>query len=257
MRQVQDHPRWGSAELSHVSVGRILKRLLETKFPGVVERVEGVLRFVGKHGAATWMEAAFVEFTATLHHRLAGLGPVFVRDIGEIAELARRCRDFAGRFDEEQRQGPVADVVARHVHNSEVWASGQIILQRGGCFYSRLWAGTGVTVESGVFRGEAATVSRGHVTMDEAGSPWGTEVRITILEDGVFKARRVHPGVHVVIGGAGCVFRMGARGVVVRPAGRELEVTAASWAEAGPGAGKRPGEGRRGAAAGTTAADPA
>lgn len=105
-----------------------MKRLLETKFPGVVERVEGVLRFVGQHGAATWMEAAFVEFTATLHHRLAGLGPVFVRDIGEIAELARRCRDFAGRFDEEQRQGPVADVVARHVHNSEVWASGQIIL---------------------------------------------------------------------------------------------------------------------------------
>lgn len=196
-----------------------MKRLLETKFPGVVERVEGVLRFVEQHGAATWMEAAFVEFTATLHHRLAGLGPVFVRDIGEIAELARRCRDFAGRFDEEQRQGPVADVVARHVHNSEVWASGQIILQRGGCFYSRLWAGTGVTVESGVFRGEAATVSRGHVTMDEAGSPWGTEVRITILEDGVFKARRVHPGVHVVIGGAGCVFRTGARGVVVRPAG--------------------------------------
>ena len=95
-----------------------MKRLLETKFPGVVERVEGVLRFVGKHGAAPWMEAAFVEFTATLHHRLAGLGPVFVRDIGEIAELARRCRDFAGRFDEEQRQGPVADVVARHVHNS-------------------------------------------------------------------------------------------------------------------------------------------
>src|SRR5690606_20491384 len=115
----------------------------------------------------------------------------------------------------------------------------------GGCFYSRLWAGTGVTVESGVFRGEAATVSRGHVTMDEAGSPWGTEVRITILEDGVFKARRVHPGVHVVIGGAGCVFRTGARGVVVRPAGRELEVTAASWGGAGPAGGARPPAPRR------------
>ena len=140
-------------------------------------------------------------------------------------------------------------MVAR-AHNPR-WASGQII-SAGGCFYS-LWAGTGVTVESGAQ--EAATVSRGHVH-GRSGQPVGTEVRITILEDGVFKARGCIPA-HVVISGAGCVFRTGARGVVVRPAGRELEVTAASWAEAGPGAGKRPGEGRRGAAAGTTAADPA
>lgn len=224
VRQVQSHPRWGTAEVRHVTIGRVVKLVMEKKLPHVVERVEDVLRFVSG-GGADWVDREFLEFSSTLHRRLAGLGPLFVRDMAEIVELHERCRQYARKAEEEQLLGPVVDVVARHVHNSELWASGQIILHRGGCFYSRLWAGTGVTVESGVFRGESVTVNRGTVTMDEAGSPLGTEVRISILEDGVFKARIVHPGVCVTIGGQSYTFRSGARGVRVRLVDGELHVS--------------------------------
>lgn len=134
-------------------------------------------------------------------------------------------------FEEEYAQGDACDVITRHVHNSEVRASGNIVVQGGGCFYSRLWAGRGVAMQTGAFRGELATVHEGEVALSEVGSRLGAEVHIYITTDGVFRAQKVHPGVKVTIDNRTFAFQTEAQDVQVRLVDGELRVDRGRVAE--------------------------
>ncbi len=106
-----------------------------------------------------------------LHGLLAGLSPLSIKSLDQITELQRQLANVIREFDDQPKE--LFDVSAGFVHNSDVLAAGRIIVHSGGCAYSRLWSGTGVKIESGVFRGSTLTVHAGNVVIKEVGSRAG------------------------------------------------------------------------------------
>lgn len=225
VRAVKSHRQFLTADLQQRGDGPLVKLLIERKFPGLPERIGTLLRLTRtlQRAPASDLE----EFARTCHRFLVGLGPLELRSTDQLTPLAEQARRLVHRLQEEQARP--ADVVARYIQNSQVEASGQIRMPGGTCFYARLFAGKGVIVRPGVFRGDQITVQEGDVLLDEVGSPSGARTQIEILTSGRFSARLVHPNVRVTIGGQSHLFDRAARAVEVRPGSRgELEILQAT-----------------------------
>lgn len=227
VQQVKTHPRLRAPAARQLTDGRLIKLLLEKKFTDVEGRVRELVHLTHSR-RADWLDNEFVEFATTLHRRMVGFGPISMNDLTELVELQAKCQAYTEAFSETQEHGLTFDVATRHIHNADVWASGQIIFHHGGCYYSRLYAGHGVTMDSGVFRGDSITVNSGNVTLDEVGSPLGAEVRIDILADGQFRARKIYPGVVVTIDNQTHKFDTQAQNVRIQLAKGKLQVSGVS-----------------------------
>lgn len=221
VEQLKSDPRSGTIGFQHVTDGSLVKRLLDDKFSGVVQRIRELQELILGSDAER-MDKELVQFASTLHSRLVGLGPLSLSDLSELGELQQQTEVYVADFKEQQTAA--FDVVTDFVDNSEVVAGGRIIFQGGGCSYSRLWAGTGVVMDSGIFRGTTITVNSGDVTVKEAGSRAAAPARIEIVTEGLFRAGIVHPGVVVTIGNRRHAFRNEERDVRVRLVDGELQV---------------------------------
>lgn len=215
-RQAEPAPEGGDGP---VTTGSIVKQLLDERFARTTKRVADLHRLVADSRAPAHGEVA--ECVNALHRVLIGLGPLSLTDTTEIEMLHGRMRAYVQDFEEQEKSA--FDVVARFVDNSEVLAAGQIVLHRGGS-YSRLWAGTGISVPSGVFRGQSATVHRGNIHFKEIGGRTSAPVEVAIVTDGTFRAGLVHPGVSVTIGNRRHTFRQPTRNVKLRLSDGELQI---------------------------------
>lgn len=201
-------------------IGTLVKRLLDERFVRVARRVERLQELV-ERGLGRGPHGDVSPCVQDLHKFLVGLGPLSLNDLQPLVRLHREVVGYVELFEEQQTSA--VDVVAAFVDNSEVLAAGRIVLRRGGS-YSRLWAGTGIDMEAGVFRGTSLTVHRGDVRVKEIGSRSGAPVEVEIVTEGTFRAGAVHQGVAVAVGNRRRVFRRPARDVRVRLVDGELEV---------------------------------
>lgn len=209
-----------STTARQLSDGNLVKRLLDDRFAGTVRRVRELNELIQQRDELPDPEIA--QFAFDLQGKLIGLGPLSLRDLAEVVQLQRQAAEYADLAGTQQTAA--FDIVTGFVDNSELLAAGQIELRSGGCSYSRLWAGTGVTMQSGVFRGTSMTVHQGDVDVKEAGSRASAPVQIEIVTKGQFRARLVHPGVVVAIGNQRYAFRNEERNVRVRLVDGELKV---------------------------------
>lgn len=224
-RALEGDPRLRRAGPRPRPHGPLVKLLIERKFPALPADVERLLGRLRQHPAGGEEPPLkdLQQATAELYRQLAGAGPLRLRDAGDLWQMAVRIEQAAQPL--EMGAPHPADVVTRYVHNSRVEASGRIRLLQGACYYSRLRAGEGLSMEGGVFRGDELVVREGDVRLDEVGSPAGSKVRIEIAGRGTFRARRVHPGVSVTIAGATHLFRSEAGKVSIEPGlGGRLEI---------------------------------
>lgn len=220
-RAVKTHRHFLTADLQQRGDGPLIKLLIERKFPRLANRVGTLLGITQTLGRSDLADVD--ELARQCHRLLVGLGPLEIRSAEQLLDLAHKARHLVDRL--EGQQAHAADVVTRYIQNAQVEASGRIHVSGGACFYARLFAGRGVVVRPGVFRGDQITVQEGDVVLDEVGSPSGARAQIEIVSSGRFSARLVHPNVRVSIGGYTHVFQETARHVEVRlGAARELEV---------------------------------
>lgn len=216
----------GQAEASGVlekefeSTGSFVKHLLDERFVRVGRRIEELAELV-REGAGKGPHGDVSPCVRDLHRLLVGLGPLAIKDLNPLLRLHDEVAGYVQQFEEQQKSA--VDVVAGFVDNSEVLAAGQIVLRRGGS-YSRLWAGTGINMQSAVFRGTALTVHRGNIKVREIGSRTAAPVHVEIVTEGVFQAAVVHQGVSVAIGNRRHTFPRPARDVRVRLVDGELQI---------------------------------
>lgn len=219
--QVTLDPRSGTGDFQRVTVGSLVRRLLDGKFSDVERRIRELRELIQNAGEDR-PDNELIDFVDALHKGLVGLGPHSLKDLSDLAHLQERTAAYVDEFNELQTAA--FDVTTGFIDNSEVMAGGQIVCRSGGTSYSRLWAGTGVVMDSGVFRGTSITVNNGNVTVKEAGSRTATPAHIEIVHNGEFRARIVHPGVVVTISNQRHTFRHQELNVRVRLVDGELHV---------------------------------
>jgi len=92
-----------------------------------------------------------------------------------------------------------ADIRARYLQNSRLEASGSVIIEGQGAYYSSVIAGKGFQMERGVFRGGDITVNNGNIVAKELGGPTGVSTHVNIVSNGHIKSDLVHSNVTIDI----------------------------------------------------------
>lgn len=204
------------------ATGALAKAILETRYPDIIRNVQA-LRAFGESGISR-TDRQFALLIRLLDSQLLGLGALSLQNTEPLRRLYKEMQQLVEMFEAEYERSDGHDLVTKHVHNADARATGRIVLRGGGCVYSRLWAGRGVQMLTGVFRGDEMTVHEGNVTLREAGSRRGGSVAIRIVTDGIFQAQRVHPGVHLTIADRQYEFTSEKRHVTARLQDGELQV---------------------------------
>jgi hypothetical protein len=122
---------------------------------------------------------------------LNGQSGIAIRDL--INQSDYIIRSLAERVDP-------ADIRAGYVHNSQLEATGKILIRRA-AYNSQLTAVDGVYLERASFRGGRITTVNGPVIVKELGTPSETHTRVEIVQDGIVQVGIVHPNVTVMIDG--------------------------------------------------------
>lgn len=206
--------------------GAFVRWLLDGTYRDVPKRVQALHNLVYGDDPHRLDQGPFdadvLELVDSLHELLVGLGPLSIDSIEQLANLELKLAVLVREFEDQPKE--LFDVTADFIHNSTVLAAGRIVVRSGGCAYSRLWSGTGVSIEAGVFRGSTVTVNTGDIVVKEAGSRSAAPTRLEIVDRGVIKASLIHPGVTVAIGNRSHTFRREALDVRVRLVDGELQI---------------------------------
>lgn len=209
--------------------GAYIRELLDHEFAGMAKRVRELYDTVTQGDLQGFEEGALdpdvMQLTEGLYDLVTSTGPLTRDQIADLVRFKQQLDALIQEFHDQPKE--LFDVSAGFVHNARVLAAGRIVLRTGGCAYSRLWAGSGASIEAGVFRGSTLTVHAGNVAIREAGSRAGAPARIEIVTEGVFRAGLVHPGVTVTIGSRSHTFRTETSDVRVRLVDGELRVLSA------------------------------
>lgn len=196
-----------------VSDRELVQRLLVQRFPFIVPRLEQSLALLERR---VWPEEVqpngLLLALQQAHRVLSGRDRHYLTSASDLRILLERLQEAVDELS--QQPATPANVVSALVHNATIHATGKIVITEGQCLYSHLVAGSGVTIQPGTFRAGNITVMQGDVVLGEAGSPLEVgRVKIEIVENGVFRAAHVHPGVELTIGGQTYTFMEPVTGV--------------------------------------------
>lgn len=219
---VRNHPNFRTADLQTQGDGLLIKLLLERKTPETTNALKNLLRLTQDehHG----VDDDFREFIRHIHDTLTGLGVSRIHHIREIEEFTQRLEEYTQAFEAEQ--GQPADVIVGSLQKCEIEGTGQIIIKGRSCYYTRLTAGRGVTMASGVFRGDQIICYEGDVTLDQVGTFLDKQVIIEVIRTGSFQANFVNRGVVVKVEGQIHRFNQPAEKVNIWLQNKELKVKA-------------------------------
>jgi len=198
LTQIARHPEFGPAAAQQ-GWGRVLQRLLDTKYRFLPERVRDLSAAYREVGGilAGDVEKALEQ----LRSRLCGRGALAVTGVGEVWGLVRLTRGLVAGFAEQRGEG--LSFEARYVQGARVEASGDIIISGQGCYQAYLFAGRSVRVRGrpGVVRG-GVVQARERISANEAGSAAGSPTLLKVEARGVIEVGTVHPNVTLQVGTA-------------------------------------------------------
>lgn len=200
-----------ASEIMHIKAGQALMTLLPHEVKAVQDRFAPLSQQVMTgvefpEELVAWFQAA--------RQRLLGLGPLSIRTLDELLELADTLDAVTGALAAQLAE-PAA-IQTPYVQNGILEATGDIEVTGQGCFYSALRAGGGIRVKA-AFRGSTAT-ARKHVHIGRAGSPSATDrlCEISVNAAGVIEFDEVFPNVAVRVGHRAFRFDDALTGVRVR-----------------------------------------
>ncbi len=198
LQQLQRDPRMQQLKLAD---GQIIHQLLESRFNEIPKHV---IELEDHAARSVEIFQFFPELIPTLRSRLIGLGPTGTSR-WELQSLVHSLENFALHL--EAMQAVDADIEVRSLQNATIEASGKVMVNGTGCYYSTIIAGKGVKAPRGLLRGGKVVVNEGNVEFKELGGPGGVATEVVIVNGGVIVAQTVHPNVSISIRGETRVFR--------------------------------------------------
>jgi len=175
--------------------GKLLKHLLELKFSGIPRQIEELQEYY--KGVAKYMDSELQRLIALLGKRFRGRGPLDIKSITELDALREQLRYWESVLEDASRQH--AHISAKYLQNSSLRASGMVEITGKGCYYSKVTAGQGFALQSGVFRGGSIVVDEGDIFAKEMGGPTGVATEARVVHEGMITSQRVYPNVTLAI----------------------------------------------------------
>ena len=199
VQQLQRDPRMQQLKLTD---GQLVQQLLEGKFSEIPKQIVELEEYAA--GSLTLFQD-FAQLLPALRSKLIGLGPTGIASRWELQSLLDSLQGLALHL--EAMQAVEADIEVKSLQNATIAASGKVIINGTGCYYSTILAGKGVKAPRGLLRGGKVVVNEGNVEFKELGGPGGVATEVTVVDGGVISAEIVHPNVTISIRGEMRVFR--------------------------------------------------
>lgn len=194
MRTVRGHKSFKSDDLER-NEGRLIQLLIDTKFKIVPKTIQQFSEIIncGKNVPPEEL----VQVSRVLQ-KLTGLNPLRIEKAGEVFDILRVIERVTDKVNEEVEFAKASDVTAEYVQNSDIKASGNIIVTGRGAIISELLAGQDIQITGprAVVRGGRLTAG-GTIKVNELGSNGSVICYVRINEGNVLEAGLVHPAVTV------------------------------------------------------------
>ncbi|MGB4265656.1 MAG: hypothetical protein WBK00_01325, partial [Limnochordia bacterium] len=125
-------------------------------------------------------------------------GPLRIKEICLVRQFLEQIEYWQNHFQTSGEQG--ADVQVGYIQSCSIEASGKVVVNGKGVYYSNIVAGKGYYQPRGVFRSSNVVVETGNIDIREIGSPSGSAASASITSRGNMTLRTVHPNVTVAFG---------------------------------------------------------
>lgn len=179
-----------------VDTGTLVKNLIEIKFPKIPKMIQ---EFDSEFQSAM---ASFPPDFRTLIVELKAYfldrGPLRIKEICLVRQFLEQIEYWQNHFQTSGEQG--ADVQVGYIQTCSIEASGKVVVNGKGVYYSNIVAGKGYYQPRGVFRSSNVVVETGNIDIREIGSPSGSAASASITSRGNMTLRTVHPNVTVAFG---------------------------------------------------------
>lgn len=183
-------------QADNIPFENLIKHLLELKFYDLPKLVQEFSDFIDKTDTETSENMKQVQTILTTC--LLGRGPLHLTNLDELEQVHLCVREATLLL--KNITSSTSDVKVGYMQNSKVQASGNVEITGQGCYYSTILAGSGFTIQGGVFRGGEITLNEGLIQAKEFGGPTGISTNAYIIKTGRITAQRVHPNVTFAIG---------------------------------------------------------
>lgn len=197
--QLQRDPRMQELKLPD---GQVIKQLLESRFNEIPKRIVELEDYAA---ASPNLFEDFPQLVPAVRSKLMGLGPTSITSRWELQPLINSLQGLSLYL--EAMQAADADIEVRSLQNAVLEASGKVVINGNGCYYSTIMAGKGVKAPRGLLRGGKVVVNEGNVEFKELGGPGGVATEVTIVGSGIIAASTVYPNVTLSIRGESRLFR--------------------------------------------------
>lgn len=199
VRQLLRDPRMQEAGIPE---GQLVGQLLEGRFKDIPKQVV----VLEDHAASSPdLFHRFTHLVPALRQKLIGLGRSTISSSSELQPLMKSLQDLALFL--EAMQAADADIEVQSLQNAVLEASGKVVINGAGCYYSAITAGRGVKAPRGLLRGGRVVVHEGNIEFKELGGPGGVTTEIAVVGKGMIMAQTVYPNVTISIGGEKRVVR--------------------------------------------------
>lgn len=196
---------------SMVDTGTLVKNLIEIKFSKIPKMIGDFDQSF--RNTLSIFPPDFRTLILELKVYFLDRGPLKIQDISLVRQFVDQIQYWQRHFQSNIDEG--ADVQVGYVQSSSIEASGKVIINGKGVYYSSIVAGKGFRQPRGVFRNSEVVVEAGDIDIREIGSQNGSPASASITTRGQMILRAVHPNVTVAYGSQKYRFQQSASNVKV------------------------------------------
>jgi len=179
-----------------VDTGSLIKNLIEIKFNKIPKMISDF--DTDFQAAMSSFPPDFRTLILELKSYFLDRGPLKIKDISLVRQFVEQMRYWQTHFQTNADQG--ADVQLGYLQSSSIEASGKVVVNGKGVYYSSIVAGKGYYQPRGVFRSSHVVVESGNIDLREIGSQSGSAASASITNKGQMILRSVYPNVTVAYG---------------------------------------------------------
>ncbi|HHX02234.1 MAG TPA: FapA family protein [Firmicutes bacterium] len=179
-----------------VDTGSLIKNLIEIKFNKIPKMISDF--DTDFQAAMSSFPPDFRTLILELKSYFLDRGPLKIKDISLVRQFVEQMQYWQTHFQTNADQG--ADVQLGYLQSSSIEASGKVVVNGKGVYYSSIVAGKGYYQPRGVFRSSHVVVESGNIDLREIGSQSGSAASASITNKGQMILRSVYPNVTVAYG---------------------------------------------------------
>lgn len=191
IHQIKSQPSFSSADLVQKGDGQLIQLLIDYSFKDVPKLVQELIHIILAESDQGFLQSVVI-ITQELGKKLCHLGPMSIKEDREIKDLRDKVEATLEQIDLIISDS--ANISFGYAQNSDIKASGNVVVTGQGVITSRLEAGASITVAKGVVRG-GELIARDLIQVLELGSTLDAEVNVQLMENCSLHAHTVRPSI--------------------------------------------------------------